>query len=52
MQDQQNQTRDQHNGRYPCYSEYQCLRRRVVTYAVALHGQGPIKKAGCVTRQA
>ena len=30
MQDQQNQTRDQRNGRYPCYREYQCLRRRVV----------------------
>jgi len=44
IQDQQKQTRDQHNGSYPYYREYQCLRRRVVTYTLALHGQSPIKK--------
>jgi hypothetical protein len=44
MQDQQNQSRDQRNGRYPCYRECHCLRRRVVTYTLALHGQSPIKK--------
>jgi len=37
MQDQKNQTRDQHNGRDPCYREHQCLRRRVVTYTLAFH---------------
>jgi hypothetical protein len=52
MQDQQNQTRDQHNGRYPCYREYQCLHRRLVTYTLALHGQSPIKKmGGCRVRR-
>ena len=45
MQDQQKQTRDQHNGSYPCYGQYQCLRRRVVTYTPALHDQNPIQKS-------
>jgi hypothetical protein len=46
MQDQQKQTRDQHNGSYPCYREYQCLRRGMVTYILALHGQVRSKKTG------
>jgi hypothetical protein len=45
MQDQQKQTRDQHNGSYSCYRENQCLHRRVVTYTLALHGQNPIQKS-------
>ena len=44
MQDQQKQTRDQHNDSYSCYGQYQRLRRRVVTYTLAFHGQSPIKK--------
>ena len=47
MQDQQNQTCAQHNGHHSYYGEYQCLRRRVVTYTFGLHGQSPIKNGGC-----
>jgi hypothetical protein len=47
IQDQQNQTCAQHNGHHSYYGEYQCLRRRVVTYTFGLHGQSPIKNGGC-----
>jgi hypothetical protein len=46
LQDQKNQTRDQHNGCYPYYGEYQCLRRRVVTYTLALHCKVRSKQIG------
>jgi hypothetical protein len=51
MQDQQKQTRDQHNGSYPCYREYQCLRRCVVTYTLALHSQNPPKIVAALALQ-
>jgi hypothetical protein len=47
IQDRQNQTCAQHNGHHSYYGEYQCLRRRVVTYTFGLHGQSPIKNGGC-----